>query len=216
MKLLLVEDDKTLGETICDLLESESYEVIWVQNGEEALDITYVSNFDLLLLDVNVPFLNGFELLSSLRDSGDNTPAIFLTALVDIESLKKGFAVGADDYIRKPFDPTELIVRINVAIEKSFSSHSKEVRFSNLLYNIQKEVFYLNGSKLKLTNYEFIILNALIKDAGKVVKKEDILHLLSVDEEASESGLRVHISKLKKLDIKIENIRGIGYRLNEE
>jgi len=214
MKILLVEDDKTLGETICDLLESESYEVQWVQDGEAALDSTLISSFDLLLLDVNVPFINGFELLKSLRESGDDTPAIFITALVDVESLKRGFEVGADDYLRKPFDPTELLVRISVAIAKSFASHSKEVRVGNLLLNLQQETFFLEEKALSLTPYENTILTLLIKADGKAVAKEEILYALSRDEEASESALRVHISKLKKMGLNIENRRGVGYKLN--
>ncbi|HIC42857.1 MAG TPA: response regulator transcription factor [Sulfurimonas sp.] len=214
MKILLVEDDKTLGESICDLLESEDYKVQWAQDGEAALDATRVSGFDLLLLDVNVPFINGFELLKSLRESGDETPAIFITALVDIASLKKGFEVGADDYLRKPFDPTELLVRISVAIEKSFASHSKEVRLGNLCLNLQTERFYLLDKELSLTPYEQIILTLLIKEDGRIVPKEELLYALSRDEEASESALRVHMSKLKKMGIELENIRAKGYRLN--
>lgn len=214
MKILLVEDDRVLGETICDLLESESYEIEWVQDGEAALDSTLISRYDLLLLDVNVPFVNGFELLKSLRESGDETPAIFITALVDVEYLKKGFEMGADDYLRKPFDPTELLVRISVAIEKSFASHSKEVTCGDLVLNLHNEKFFLNEKELSLTPYEHTILTMLIKADGKVVPKEDILYALSRNEEASESAIRVHISKLKKLGAKIENIRAKGYRLN--
>lgn len=214
MKILLVEDDKVLGETICDLLESESYDVEWVKDGEAALNSTLVSHFDLLLLDVNVPFINGFELLDSLRKSGDDTPAIFITALVDVASLKKGFQAGADDYIRKPFDMDELLIRIRAAIEKSFASHSREVHCGKLLLNLQQERFSLDGVLLTLTPYEHTILMMLIKQPEKVIRKEDILYELSHDEEASENAFRVHISKLKKMGVAIENIRGVGYRLN--
>jgi len=214
MKILLVEDDIVLGETICDLLESECYDVEWVKDGEAALSSTLVSHFDLLLLDVNVPFINGVELLSNLRESGDDTPAIFITALVDVASLQKGFEAGADDYIRKPFDMDELVIRIRAAIEKSFASHSREVRCGKLVLNLQQERFTLDGVPLTLTPYEHTILMMLIKQPEKVVRKEDILYELSHDEEASGNAFRVHISKLKKLGIAIENIRGVGYRLN--
>ncbi len=214
MKLLLVEDDKVLGETICDLLEGEEYDVEWVKDGEAALDSTFVSHFDLLLLDVNVPFINGFELLKSLRESGDETPAIFVTALVDVNSLKRGFDVGADDYIRKPFDMDELLIRIRVAIERSFASHSKEVRCGGLVLDLQREKFTLEGVGLSLTPYEHRILTMLIKPPGQVVRKEDMLYELAPDEEASGNAFRVHVSKLKKMGIAIENIRGVGYKLN--
>lgn len=216
MRLLLVEDDKVLGETICDLLESEEYDVEWVQDGEAALDSTYVSHFDLLLLDVNVPFINGFELLSSLRESGDETPAIFITALIDVVSLKKGFDAGADDYIRKPFDMDELLIRIRAAIERSFASHSKVVRCGKLTLDLQNEKFSFDEETLNLTPYEHTILTMLIKRAEQVVRKEEMLYGLAPDEEASGNAFRVHISKLKRLGIPIENIRGVGYRLNAE
>lgn len=214
MKLLLVEDDKILGETICDLLEGEEYDVEWVKDGEAALDSTFISHFDLLLLDVNVPFINGFELLKSLRESGDETPAIFVTALVDVSSLKRGFDVGADDYIRKPFDMDELLIRIRVAIERSFASHSKEVRCGALILDLQQEKFILAGVGLTLTPYEHRILTMLIKQPGQVVRKEDMLYELAPDEEASGNAFRVHVSKLKKMGIAIENVRGVGYKLN--
>ena len=172
MKILLVEDDRVLGETICDLLESESYEVEWVKDGDAALSSTLASHFDLLLLDVNVPFINGFELLESLRESGDDTPAVFITALVSVTSLKKGFEAGADDYIRKPFDMDELLIRIRVAIEKSFASHSKEVRCGKLVLDLKHERFKLDGVPLTLTPYEHTILMLLIKQPDMVIKKE--------------------------------------------
>ncbi len=108
--ILLVEDDTTLAETLMDLLAYEDFHVTWVSDGQKALDATFVERFDLMLFDVNVPFVNGFELLKLLRESGDDTPAIFITALTDIASLSQGFEVGADDYLKKPFDFVELLI----------------------------------------------------------------------------------------------------------
>ena len=119
IKLLLLEDDHMLAESLIELLESENFDIVHVLNSQKALDKTFLQKFDLLLLDVNVPLFNGFELLKSLRDSGDKTPAIFLTALTDIASLSKGFDAGADDYIKKPFDFDELLIRINAILKKN-------------------------------------------------------------------------------------------------
>ncbi|MDQ7068118.1 MAG: response regulator [Sulfurimonas sp.] len=107
-RILLLEDDITLGDTLCELLESEGYELSLVRLGNDVLDLTQEQSFELMLFDVNVPDYNGFELLASLRESGDTTPCIFLTSLNDIASLSKGFEVGADDYLKKPFDFDEL------------------------------------------------------------------------------------------------------------
>ena len=116
-KILLLEDDEILAQTLVDMLESENFIVCLARDGETALDLTYKESFDLYLLDVNVPFLNGFDFLKSLRQSGDKTPAFFLTALKDIDSLSKGFDSGCDDCIKKPFDFNELLVRIKAKLK---------------------------------------------------------------------------------------------------
>ena len=121
--ILLLEDDLILGETLKEILEDEDYKVTWVKDGNDGLSKTFEKDFDLYLFDVNVPFINGFELLQSLRENKDITPAIFITALIDIDNLTKGFKVGADDYIRKPFNANELIVRVDSLIKKSFKNY---------------------------------------------------------------------------------------------
>ena len=135
-KILLLEDDDVLSETLMELLESENFEVVHVKDGEKALDATFIKHFDLLLLDVNVPFLNGFELLSELRHSGDMTPAIFITALTDVASLSQGFDVGADDYIKKPFDFNELLIRIRALIKKRYHTYANEIKIDHFRFII--------------------------------------------------------------------------------
>ncbi len=104
-KILLLEDDVLLAETIQELLESQDYSITLVTTGNEAVDITYDNSFDLYIFDINVPDINGLDLLESLRAADDTTPAIFISALVDINSISKAFEIGADDYIKKPFFP---------------------------------------------------------------------------------------------------------------
>lgn len=211
-KVLLVEDDLNLGATLSDYLEVEDFDVTWVKDGHKALDVTFAKGFDLLLLDVNVPFINGFELLELLRQSGDQTPALFITALVDIDSLSKGFDVGADDYIKKPFDMDELLLRIYAAIKKSFKTHGTEIRCGTLHYDVERDTFFQEGKRISLQPYEHRLLVLFLRNSGRIVTKEEILYLLSEGGEMSESALRVHISRIKKLGIAIENIRGVGYR----
>ncbi len=211
-KILLVEDDLTLGATLNDYLEVEDFDVTWVKDGQKALDATYAKGFDLLLLDVNVPFINGFELLDALRQSGDETPAIFITALVDIDSLSKGFDVGADDYIKKPFDMDEVVLRIHAAIKKSFKAHGPEIECGSLRYDMESDTFYQSGKRFSLQPYEHRLLVMFLKNIGRILTKDEILYALNEGEEMSESALRVHISRIKKLGIAIENIRGVGYR----
>ncbi|RLA83098.1 MAG: DNA-binding response regulator, partial [Epsilonproteobacteria bacterium] len=139
-KILLVEDDLILGESLSELLEYENFAVTWVKDGQEALNMIYDNSFDIYLFDVDIPFINGFDLLKELRLNGDKTPCIFLTAKVCIESLSTGFDVGADDYIKKPFDTEELILRINTQIKRSFNSHSENIVYGDLVYNTESKV----------------------------------------------------------------------------
>lgn len=214
-KILLVEDDQILGETVAELLENENYDVVWIKDGDQALNITFDNNFDLMLLDINIPFVNGFELLKGLRQSGDLTPAIFITANIDIDSLKKGFEIGADDYIKKPFDLDELLIRVAAALKKSFKSYDDILTYGALSYNIkqqklllEKEEIHLSPSELKLTEY-------FLKNISKVLSKDELIYQTNSEFEGSDAVLRVQISKLKKIGFNISNIRSVGYRLEE-
>lgn len=211
-KILLVEDDNILGETIVDILEDENYDVIWVKDGKKALDKSFCSSYDLYLLDVNVPFINGFELLKDLRQSGDKTPAIFITALIDINSLEKGFDVGADDYIRKPFESKELLVRINTQIKKSFNSYENILKYKDLEYDIKSKILTKDKNIIHLSPSECELLELFLKNQGKVISKDEILFTLKDGELGSDATLRVQISKLKKVGLEISNIRAVGYR----
>lgn len=212
-KILLLEDDEILYETLIELLEAEGFDVVHVKDGQEALDATFVSQFDLMLLDVNVPFINGFELLKELRESGNATPAIFLTALTDISSLSRGFEIGADDYIKKPFDFDELLVRIRALLKKQYNGTKAEI--GDFVFDIEKEELYRNGKFIKLTPYETTITKILLKNRGNTISKYELLDLLNEGEEMSEGALRVHINSLRKIGLPIITIRGVGYRFEK-
>ena len=212
-KILLLEDDEVLAETLCELLESEDFDVVHVTDGEMALDVTFKSAFDLFLLDVNVPQLNGFELLKALREADDTTPAIFITSLNDIASLSKGFEVGADDYIKKPFDFDELLVRIKALMRKSYHGHASVVKVANFSFDIEKDELYKDGKFVKLSPYEHHIVKLFFKNLDQTLIKEHILEELGEGKEMSEGALRVHIAKLRKIGLDITTIKGIGYRL---
>ncbi|MEA3497508.1 MAG: response regulator transcription factor [Campylobacterota bacterium] len=211
-KILLVEDDPVLGETIQELLESENYIVSWVTDGQLALTQTYETSFDIFLLDLNIPFINGLELLDELRKSGDKTPAIFITANIDIESMKKGFSVGADDYLKKPFDVDELLIRIEVVLKKSFKTYHHTIIYGDLIYDTIKQQLIKNDKVVHLTPTEMVLFEYFIKNLDKVLSKDELISHTHNDFEGSEAVLRVQISKLKKIGLNIVNIRGVGYR----
>lgn len=212
-RLLLVEDDVNLAETLVELLTMENFEVRWVGDGQQALDATFMHSFDLFLLDVNVPFVNGFELLNELRESGDETPAIFITAMSDIASLSKGFAVGADDYIKKPFDFDELIVRIYSLIRKRLKIKENIIAADDFLFHIDTNELYRGERFIPLSPVELKLTALLFKQLDTTITKENILMELSDGEEASEGALRVHINKLRKHGLPIQTVKGTGYRL---
>ncbi len=214
-KILLLEDDEVLSETLIELLNDEGFDITHAVDGELALDATFVKSFDLLLLDVNVPYLNGFELLKSLREASDMTPAIFITSLSDVASLSQGFDVGADDYIKKPFDFDELLVRINALIRKSYHTYANEIKVNDFRFVIEKNELYLDANFIALSPYELQITKLLFQNVNKTLEKDLIFQSLSNGGEMSEGALRVHINKLRKIGLPITTLKGIGYRLAE-
>jgi len=212
--ILFLEDDKILAETIIDLLSVENFKVIHVKDADSVLEATYKSSFDLYLFDVNVPNMNGFELLKLLRDSKDKTPTIFLTALSDIASLAKGFDVGADDYIKKPFDFDELLIRINAILKKYYDSVDSKISVNNYTFDFDKNELYKDDTFIPLSTYELKLSELFFKNLNKTLNKEFLIDELSYNKEMSGGSLRVYINKLRKVGLPIDTIKGVGYRLS--
>jgi DNA-binding response OmpR family regulator len=214
IRVLYLEDDLLLGETLVDLLEDEGYEVSHYLNGQDALDATFERKFDLYLLDINVPLIDGVSLLSDLRKAEDTTPAIFLTSHKDKEMLERGFVSGADDFIKKPFDNDELLWRLQAVLKRSRKNEPEVV---GKLKNdaLHKSISY-DGEALELSKKEYEFLLLLMKHVNEPLPKELILdELWSASGGGSDGAIRVYVNRLKSLlpEIRIENIRGIGYKL---
>jgi len=214
IRILLLEDDQLLAETLIDLFEDENFEVSHAPNGQVAIDLTFDNKFDIYLLDINVPLINGITFLQELRDSGDNTPAIFLTSHKDKDMLCSGFESGANDYIKKPFDNDELLLRINAQLRHTKVSN---VECAGLLCHdeVHKRVLY-DKQELDLSKKEYQLLLLLMTHANAPVPKELIMdELWNRSESGSDGAIRVYINRIKQMlpNVKIENIRGIGYKL---
>ena len=214
IKILLLEDDLLFAETLTDLLEDSEYEVTHCPNGQNVLDATFDSKFDLYLLDINVPLIDGVTLLKELREANDNTPTIFLTSHKDKEMLTKGFLSGADDYITKPFDSDELLLRINALLKRL---KPKPLNSVGLLCHdeLHKRILY-DEKDLELSFKEYQLLLLLMQHANSPVPKELIFEeLWSTSETPSQGAIRVYINRIKQLlpNMEIQNIRGIGYKL---
>ena len=218
-KLLILEDNALLLNTLEDFLSENDYTCVLVQNGKEALKRCYEEKFDLYLLDVKVPEMNGFDFLRELRASGDRTPAIFVTSLNDQERLTQGFTLGGDDYIKKPFDLGELLLRIRAILTRAkgivddwlvIDEHYK--------LNLARKRLFFDDEELDVHLKDFELLYLLVKERGYVVAKEMIHERLwSSSEEMNEGSIRVYVNNLKKIFGKesISNIRGIGYRFEK-
>lgn len=211
--ILLLEDDPLFALSLIDLLEEEGYSVAHVTNAQAALDITYKRRFELYLLDINVPIMSGTALLKELRLSKDKTPAIFVTSHTDKEKLKEGFLCGGDDYITKPFDNDELLLRIKALLVRTYGD--KECQGS-LCHESDTQRFIFNGQELALSKKEYELLLLLFQNADKVVAKEQINDTLwSSSQGVSDGALRVYINRLRELlgEERIQNIRSRGYKL---
>ncbi|HSR73507.1 MAG TPA: response regulator transcription factor [Sulfurovum sp.] len=207
MKLLLLEDDHILSETLQLFLSKEGYDVDTALSIEEAEELTFKNRYDLYLLDINLPEGNGLDLLQSLRHAEDATPTIFITALTDINSMAEGFKLGAIDYIKKPFDPQELLIRIAAKFTTDI------LYYKHLEYDPQSQILRSNGEIIDLGNVQLKIVEKLLCQCGSIITKEEFYESL---DHTSDTALRVAITKIKqKLDIDIKNIRGKGYILEK-
>lgn len=215
-KVLVLEDNELLLETYEDFLHYKNCEVSLATNVEVAYEKCYKKRFDMYLLDVKLPTSSGFEFLKSLRSSGDNTPAIFITSFSDKLSLKEGFLSGADDYIKKPFDLEELWYRIEANISRDRGYKDKSIVINEeFTLNIDRKNLTCKGKDVAINLKDFELLHLLLTNRKQVVTKEMIEEKLWGCNEQSNSGsIRVYINNLKKILGKesISNIRGIGYR----
>jgi len=216
-KILVLEDNELLLETLDEFLSDSGYSVRLTKSGKDAIDLTYHDDFDLFLLDVKVPDINGFEFLRQMRDIGYKTPAIFLTSLRDKESLAQGFELGGDDYIKKPFDLDELLFRIKAVLSRKIDDEDEVKIFGNFYINRKRKRVLDMGVELDINPKDYKLLELLIENRGKVVTTEMIVEKLWKNDLANIGSIRVYITNLKKIFGKdsISNIRGVGYRFEK-
>ena len=213
MKILFLEDDIVIGNIILEYL-SDFYEVKRCYNSSEALKIAENEVFDLYIFDINVPGSSGLELLKSLRDFNDATPAIFITAYQELRYLKEGFNVGANDFIRKPFEVEELQVRIenikhqyNIDVNIQISTH--------VSFNPQIHQLSINDSLVTLSNKESALLQYLIHNKNRVVSPDELLqNIWSFEEMPSSDTIRTYVKNLRHIlgKERIINVRSKGYK----
>ncbi len=217
MKILLLEDDLDYKDSIKDYLESLKYSVDDFEDGQDALDSIYDNYYHLLILDIRVPNLNGYELVKQIKADGINTPIIFITSLTDINNLSLGYELGCNDYIKKPFSPKELKYRVEQLIKSFyFSTTQKYIELNNnYLYEpLDKKLLYEN-KEIELTKKEQEIVFCLVSHKDQYVSIEKLRFEVWNDKFINESDIRVCIKNIRQKSFKdfILNKRGIGYKI---
>ena len=213
-KILIVEDDNDLNSTLSKFLTIKGFECCSVYDGQEAVDKVYEENFDLVLLDVKLPSMDGFEVSKTIRETND-IPIIFLTSLDGQKDIEKGFLNGGDDYITKPFSLNELLLRVNAILKRVYKTHSQIKITENIYFDIENLTLKKEDKIIHLTQKELKLLKLFLQNQNKTLQREDIFsYIYDFDEEPNEASLRVFINKLRHLigKEKIKTIKNVGYR----
>ncbi len=213
MKILLLEDDEMLQETLQEILEDEGYEVDTASTSDEVLDLTFENSYDLYVFDIGVPGMDGTDLLKALRDGEDTTPAIFVSARVDMEWISKGFKSGAFDYIKKPFYPEELLIRIENRLNSGEDITKDFLECGRWRYYPKKHLLESDIESVTLSGNAEKIVSILFEAKGEVVDKNLLFDILNTP---SDVALRVAVNSLrKKTGLPIKSVRGVGYIIEE-
>jgi two-component system, OmpR family, response regulator QseB len=216
MRILLVEDDELLGEGTRKGLIQDGYTVDWVKDGALADQALKTEKFDLVVLDLGLPKMPGISVLQFMRDRGDTTPVLILTARESIEERVKGLDTGADDYLTKPFDLYELLARLR-ALQRRFASRAAPLLVhSEISLDPASHTVSYKGEPISLSRREFALLHVLLENAGRVLSREHLTQsLYGWGEEVDSNALEVHVHNLRKRfgqDF-IRTVRGIGYTI---
>jgi len=223
MKVLIVEDERTLSMIISDTLQNEGFEVVQAYDGNQGISCLQVHHPDVVIADVMMPNMDGFEMVKQIRKTDKNTPVLFLTARSSIDDLVTGFKLGANDYLKKPFKMQELIIRIKALVNKAMQeeeiSIDKVYEIGGFLFNPTAQTISLNGIQQELSYMESEILKRLCTNIGNIVEIDNILNELWHDNSLyNRNSLHVFIHKLRHIlasdrNVKILNVRGVGYKM---
>jgi two-component system, cell cycle response regulator CtrA len=223
MRVLLIEDDSCTARSIELMLTSESFNVYTTDLGEEGVDVGKLYDYDVILLDLDLPDISGFEVLRSLRISKVKTPILILSGLAGIEDKVRGFGFGADDYMTKPFDRDELVARIHAIVRRSKGHGQSVIQTGDLVVNLNTKMVEVNGAPVYMTAKEYQILELFSLRKGTTLTKEMFLnHLYGGLDEPEQKIIDVFICKLRKKLASasngkdyIETVWGRGYVLRE-
>jgi DNA-binding response OmpR family regulator len=219
MKILLLEDDYLYKITIKDFLEEFNYEVDDFENGKEALNAIYDNHYSLLLLDIRVPDIDGYEILKDIRENNINTPVIILTSLTDINNLSLGYELGCSDYLKKPFELKELKYRIDYIIKTHcFKSNDEIINIDdNYSFNIKNQQLIKNNELIDLSNTELKLVSYLIQNLGIYISIDGLLTNVWEDKDITYADIRMCVNRIRQKSHKefILNKKMVGYKIGK-
>ena len=217
-KILIVEDDKELNKTVCSFLNHSGYEAVGCLNANEAYDALYENMFDLIVSDIMMPGIDGFEFARNVRELNEDIPILFMTARDDIASKQRGFRIGVDDYMVKPIDLDELFLRIGALLRRAKIASSRKLEVGNFVMDADEHTAYLNDEEISLTNREFSILYKLLSYPKKTFTRQQLMdEFWDADTETAPRAVDVYMTKLRqKLSdcdaFEIKTVHGLGYK----
>lgn len=216
--ILVVEDDKALNKLICRVLERNGHAVFSACGGEEALSLLDGTHIDLVLTDIMMPGADGYELVAAIRAADTKMPVIFITAKSGFGDKLRGFNLGADDYMVKPIDINELVLRVNAILRRSRIANERRLVIGSTVLDADSFTVSAGGSTSALPQKEFLLLFKLLSYPGRIFTRYEIMdEIWGYDSESDEKTINVHISKLRSRfeengDFSIETVRGLGYK----
>ena len=218
MHILVVEDDSVLADALANSLRSLGYAVDCLTTGAEADRALATANYDLVILDIELPVLDGFQVLRRLRQRKAKAPVLMLTARDSVHDRIHGLDIGADDYLTKPFEMGELAARVRALIRRAQGIAENQIQVGRLVIDVKGRCALMDNVALDLSARELAVLEALATRAGRVISKDALIHsLYSWDEDVGPNAIEIHVHRIRKklqdanADVSIRTIRGLGY-----
>lgn len=217
-KILVLEDDKELNRTVCAFLNNSGYEAVGCLNANEAYDALYENTIDLIVSDIMMSGVDGFEFARNVRDVNNDIPILFMTARDDIASKQRGFRIGVDDYMVKPIDLDELFLRIGALLRRAKIASSRKLEIGSFVMDADEHTAYLGDEEISLTSREFNILYKLLSYPKKTFTRTQLMdEFWDVDTGTAPRAVDVYMTKLRQKlsdcqDFEIKTVHGLGYK----
>ncbi len=217
-KILVVEDDRELNRSVCAFLNQSGYQAIGCLNATDGYDALYDTMYDLIVSDIMMPGVDGFEFARNVRELNENIPILFMTARDDIASKQRGFRIGVDDYMVKPIDLDELFLRIGALLRRAKIASSRKLEIGSFTMDADEHTAYLNDEEVALTNREFSILYKLLSYPKKTFTRTQLMdEFWDADTDTAPRAVDVYMTKLRSkladcTDFEIKTVHGLGYK----